>query len=118
VSLAVSPDGKTLATGDLYFTVCLWEVGTGKQRSKLKRHYFPVDAVAFSPDGKTLASAVWNGSWFAPPEAKLWDVATEKEIAVFKGHKVGITGIAFSPDGGTLATASYDQTITLWDVPR
>src|SRR5262249_48699747 len=57
VSVAVSPDRKTLATGSLDRTVRLWDGATGKEYAVLKGHEGGVYAVAFSPDGKTLASA-------------------------------------------------------------
>src|SRR5262245_4476528 len=66
-SVAVSPDGKTLASSGsadagLRFNyepgeIKLWDAATGKVRATLKGHAGPVHSVMFSPDGKTLASA-------------------------------------------------------------
>src|SRR5437588_554658 len=53
LSVAFSPDGKTLASSGLDMTVRLWEVGTGKERSALKGHTNFIHSVCFSPDGKT-----------------------------------------------------------------
>src|SRR6185369_10184617 len=71
VSLAYTPDGKTLATGGGYVNqgeVRLWDPATGKEGVKLKGHPNLVNGVAFAPDGKRLVSASNDKT------AKVWDV--------------------------------------------
>ena len=47
-----SPDGGTLATGDAFGTVRLWDAGAGRQIGRpVAVHGDQVNAVAFSPDG-------------------------------------------------------------------
>ena len=71
LSVAFSPDGRTLASGDFEGTVRLWDVATGRQvGSPLTGHTGRVLAVAFSRDGRTLASGGEDGT------VRLWDVAT------------------------------------------
>jgi WD40 repeat protein len=57
LSVAFSPDGKTLASAGSDQTIRLWSVATGKQMAALPGSAAPVNAVAFFPDGRTLVSA-------------------------------------------------------------
>ncbi|UBF25149.1 pentapeptide repeat-containing protein [Kovacikia minuta CCNUW1] len=54
LSVAFSPDGKTLAKSDEQGWVSLWQIETGKQLLFFKAHGNWVFSVAFSPDGATL----------------------------------------------------------------
>ena len=50
-----SPDGFTLASWSLDYTIRLWEANTGEHLHTLNGARW-VDSVSFSPDGTTLAS--------------------------------------------------------------
>jgi WD40 repeat protein len=111
VSVAFSPDGKTLATGSWDKTIKLWDVATGKNTTTLTGNTGVVRAVTYSPDGKMLASAGGNDQTI-----KLWDAVTGKNIATMSGHKEIVQSVAFSPDGKILASGGWDKTVELWDV--
>jgi WD40 repeat protein len=56
-SLAISPDGKTLATGsDRENTLKLWNASTGKPRITISNRSTSVESLAFTPDGKSLVT--------------------------------------------------------------
>jgi len=109
-SVAFSPDGETLASGDYNKNITLWDVKTGQPIQTLSRHSDMVISIAFSPDGKTLAS----GS--ADRTIILWDANTGEFRDQLKGHSLLINSLSFSPDGDTLASGSGDKTIILWDM--
>lgn len=97
--VAISPDGKLLATGDGAGKVRLWGIQT-KQFKLLDAYDLPVSALAFSADGKTLAT----GS--SAPGIKPWDVATgTQQTNIIRGHVGQVWSLAFSPNGQLLARA-------------
>ena len=73
-SVAFSPDGHTLASGNLDGTIQLWDVADPARPSALGQPLTgggtaAVDSVAFSPDGHTLASGSFDGTirlWSLP----------------------------------------------------
>jgi WD40 repeat protein len=109
LSVAVSPDGKTLALGGENPAVLLRDAKTNRSRAVLTAHAEPVTCLAFSPDGTTLASGSFDRL------VKLWDVATGSERVTLQGHAGWICALAFSADGQAIATAGQDGTVRLWD---
>jgi WD40 repeat protein/transcriptional regulator with XRE-family HTH domain len=107
--IAVSPDGKHVATGEFDTTVRIWD-SSGNLLHVLYGHASYIDDVAFSPDGKYLASASEDGT------AKLWEVETGKLILTLSGHTSGVVGARFSKDGKQIITISRDKTIKIWDI--
>ncbi|HSF72227.1 MAG TPA: AAA-like domain-containing protein [Microcoleus sp.] len=105
-SVAIGPDGKTIATVSADQSIKLWSPDGTLLRS-LKGHQGGIRRVAFSPDGNMLASSSTDRT------IKLWRV-DGTEIATFRGHTAGTWGVAFSPDGSTLVSSSGDKTIKLW----
>jgi WD40 repeat protein len=57
LSLAFSPDGRSLASGDRDQAIIVWDLATGHRRQRLAEPMGPITALAYSPDGSLLASA-------------------------------------------------------------
>ncbi|KAF5136431.1 Vegetative incompatibility protein HET-E-1 [Metarhizium anisopliae] len=109
MSVAFSPDGRTLASGSFDKAIRLWDPATGSHQQTLEGHSDRIMSVAFSPDGKTLASGSFDKA------IRLWDTATGSHQQTLNGHSDLVSSVAFSPDGKMLASASRDKTIRLWD---
>lgn len=108
-SLAISPDGKTLASGGDDNNISLWNLSTGKSIASIVAHRGTVNALAFSRDGQTLASASNDRT------VRLWNVRTRSRVRTLSGHTDFVNCVAFSRDGSTLATGSKDKTVRLWN---
>ncbi len=106
--LAVSPDGRRIATVSRDSTMRLWNAATGHELSTLKGHRKNVTSIAFSRDSRSIASTSDDGT------ARLWDVESQGPLTL-RGHTDDVSGVAFSPDGSRLATASLDKTARVWD---
>lgn len=114
-TLAFSPDGKTLASGDVRGTVSFWNIATGALESTLsamdndlfkgpnwKIPSTDLRALAFSPDGKILATGFNNHGVII-----LWDIATKKPLRFLNGGEfylsyAQILPFKFSADGSLL----------------
>jgi WD40 repeat protein/serine/threonine protein kinase len=108
-SMALSPDGKLLATGDWHGTVRVGDIAARRQRDTLTVHRGAIPQVLFSPDGKTLATGGFDG------KIRFWDTAERRGIASLEGHTARVLSLAFSPDGKTLASSGEGNTVRLWD---
>lgn len=109
-SLAISADGKYLASGSVDLTVRLWDAASGQQSAVLEGHDGEIESLAFSKDGKLLAS----GERYK--KIKIWEVASRKELQMYTDIEGNVLGLAFTPDGKRLFAACKDNTARVWTV--
>ena len=112
-SVAVSPDGKYVATGGRDKFVHLFKkdgtpIWPGKKEIPGKQEG-ALAAVEFSPSGTLLATAGEDGT------ARVYSVKTGAELHRW-AHGGGVRSISFSPDGKYLATGSADGTARVFDL--
>jgi WD40 repeat protein len=115
-SVAVSGDGRRLATGHRDGSVSLWDASTLRPLGEGRAHNEPVLTLAFAPDGRTLASGGQDGAvcvWRLPEE----DTEDGRLTVVFQVHEDRpIVSLAFSPDGRFLAGSRHFKDLLLWRV--
>lgn len=109
-ALALSPDGKTLATGSYDQRIKLWNAATGELLRELKGHNGAINGLAFRRDGRVLASAS------ADRTVKLWDATTGARLDTFSQPLKELYCVAFSPDGKSVVAGGADNRIRLWQV--
>ena len=109
-AVAVSTDGKWLATADKDNVIHLWDAATAKEVKALQGHLAAVTSLRFSPDNTKLAS----GS--ADKTARVWDIAGGKVFAQLEVPGE-ISAVAWLLAGKRLATAGGDNLLRIWDVP-
>lgn len=110
LSIAFSPDGKTIASGNANCEIHLWQLADQQRLLTLQGHTNWVRKIAFSPNGKMLASASEDST------VKVWDLTSGKCLHTLSEHTDSLHSIAFSPNGSMLASGSRDLTIRIWQV--
>jgi len=108
MSIAYSPDGKTLAYGLSDLRLYLWDINKNEALHELKGTLDVIIRLGFSPDGKTLASV-------SGESILLWDADSGELLHSLDGHMGWVQCITFSPDGIYLAAAAR-YSLLLWRV--
>ncbi|MBD2777731.1 serine/threonine-protein kinase [Iningainema tapete] len=109
-SVALSPDGKTLASGSWDTTLQLWDLATGKKLNTLEGNSGRLYTVSISSDGNTVASGSGQNT------IKLWNLVTKQELGILQGHSNAVKSITFSQDGQTLVSGNFDGSIKVWNL--
>jgi WD40 repeat protein len=106
VTMALSPDGRRIATTSLTKQCCLWETVTGKRLHAFQGCGRP----AFAPDGRSLVVGDRD-------VVKTLDVATGQERARWRRPGKAVFAASFSPNGRQLAVIGLESAdVELWDV--
>jgi WD40 repeat protein len=110
-AVAVSPDGKVLASLDDRGDLLTWDFATGRP---LHRFFVPAgpfgvrqQRLAFSPSGDLLAAA-WE------KYIDLYEPGSGKQQRCLS-HPAEVHALHFSADGRTLASGCADGSIHIWD---
>ena len=115
-TVAVSPDGKTAASGDAGGTVKLWDLASGRERLSFQGNTAPAVCLSFMPSGKVLV--VGGGARFKPSTLKCWNVDDGTQCAAIEGCDYQTTALACDRQGRTLAVGGEMglKQIKLWDL--
>ncbi len=108
--VAISPDGKQVASGSRDKTVKVWDAVSFEEVMTLRGHAQSVSSVAFSADGKRIVSGSEDNT------IKIWDASNGNEVRTIEGHEGKIYSVVFSPDGKRIVSGNEDGTAKVWYV--
>ncbi len=108
-SIAVSPDGNTLASGHAGGKVAYWDLNAMAPALVFGPLDDNIMDLAFSPDGSRVVTA--SGL----PGVALWDAASGSPVAAAVGHTEYMSAAVFSPDSTRLAITDWAENVWLWD---
>ena len=109
-AVAVSPDGKFIATASFDKTVKLWDAATGKEIrtfSGALGHTNQVLCVAFNAKGDQIATGG------ADNKVCVWDVPVSFPVKTYATTGAA-TGVAVATDGKTFAVSGADGTVKVF----
>ncbi len=107
LAVALSPDGRTLASVAQDRTILLWNMASGMMSRTLEGDY--LDRLAWSPDGRALAAVSIDHT------IHIRDAASGKLRTKLEGPDARVFNIAWSPDGRGLASTYSDGILRLWN---
>lgn len=113
-SLAFTPDGEVLFSGDYAGLVHAWRYQDDAATTPLftiQAHQGWVRAASVSPDGATLATAGNDRL------VRLWSTVDGRHLADLPGHESHVYNVVFHPSGQHLASADLKGVVKHWDLP-
>lgn len=126
VGLAMSPDGKKLASFEVSNLIYVWDIETRQLLWKRVNGIGRVTDLTFSPDSQHLYVSSRNGrlrkvgsnpfeEW--DDKVRVWDVSTGEHIDTFSTEFRDIEAITLSPDGKTMLLNYHDAEV-IWDIKK
>jgi WD40 repeat protein len=113
-SVALSPDGRTLAVAHPPGGVQFWDVTRPaapiRRGEPIRGPLGKVEFLAFTPDGSALGAGGFDDG-----TVRIWDVRSRRPLSRLT-QDGGFRSLAFSPDGRLLATGIYGGAARLWNV--
>ena len=111
ISLAYTPDGKTLVGGSKDGKIHFWDLEREGHLQTFAEQKFPAIFLECSSNDKMITGEMYS-------ELNIWDIPKQqllRTINIRIEGRGGINSMSFSPDGKTVAGASDESIIYLWN---
>jgi WD40 repeat protein len=108
-SVAFSPDGEWVASGDDTGEVRIWATKTATTAHVINRHQGPVNTLSFDTGGRKLITGGSDGL------IQLHDTQTGQALGSLNAGAGAVVSIRCASVGGWLAAGYADNTVRMWD---
>ena len=108
-SVAITPNGQTIVTGDNDGRIKVWNGLSGQLEKTFATEEDGIKTVVISSDGDTIVSGGEDS------RIKIWNRRSGQLERTLEGHQEDINSIALSSNGNTIVSASNDRTIKIWN---
>lgn len=104
-TLAWSPNGQFIASGDVNGTIQVWNSKSGARVTTYKGHTqgTGISGVHWLPDGQRVVSGSRDGT------VQIWNATTGKKLFTYKDPSGDVEAMAVSPDGSYVVTGGIDH---------
>ena len=112
LTIALSPNGKTVASGSRDGKVRLWDIETKKVIARWTGHTGTARSLCWSVDGERVVSGSEDGS------IRVWDVESSDTVLgpIKTGHRGFVSAVIYSPDTTKIATGGRNEdALKIWD---
>jgi WD40 repeat protein/tRNA A-37 threonylcarbamoyl transferase component Bud32 len=109
-AIAVSEDGKHVATAGLDGPITLRDALTGAELKTFGATGNTAGSLAFTRDGKRLLAGGWDNA------IRVYEVPGGREVRAILGHAGRVLHVECLPDGKRFVSGSYDGAVKLWDL--
>jgi len=110
VTIAVSPDGSTIVSGEADGRIHLWDTATGRKTKSLSGHVDFANSLACSHNGELIASSGGDDK-----SVKIWSTASGLELMNLTVHEDPVQFVAFSPDDTRVISVSRKGHVRISD---
>ncbi|KAI0824524.1 WD40 repeat-like protein [Trametes gibbosa] len=116
--LAISPDGKYLASGGKDRRVGIWDVEKNEWVKGFAGHRDCISALAFrkAPPSLQTPTQLYSGSY--DRTLKLFDLSTMGYVETLFGHQAPVLSIDALRAETTVSAGGRDKTVRFWKVPE